>query len=137
MAIFNAPVDLDDYIFKAVCAAYGIVKEGKPICDRVFEKYNKKLEFGVGVHYGDAVIGNIGSKTRMDFTAIGDTVNTASRIEASASGNQVLISKDVYDAIKDRVEVIDAGDRMFKNKKEPVKCFEVVNIMGYEGGCHE
>ena len=137
MAIFNAPVDLDDYIFKAVCAAYGIVKEGKPICDRVFEKYNKKLEFGVGVHYGDAVIGNIGSKTRMDFTAIGDTVNTASRIEASASGNQVLISKDVYDVIKDRVEVIDAGDRMFKNKKEPVKCFEVVNIMGYEGECHE
>ncbi len=137
MAIFNAPVDLDDYIFKAVCAAYGIVKEGKPICDRVFEKYNKKLEFGVGVHYGDAVIGNIGSKTRMDFTAIGDTVNTASRIEASASGNQVLISKDVYDVIKDRVEVIDAGDRMFKNKKEPVKCFEVVNIMGYEGEYHE
>ena len=51
MAIFNAPVDLDDYIFKAVCAAFGIVKEGKAICDHVMEKYNKKLEFGVGVHW--------------------------------------------------------------------------------------
>ena len=132
MAIFNAPVDLDDYIFKAVCAAFGIVKEGKAICDYVLEKYNKKLEFGVGVHYGDAVIGNIGSKTRMDFTAIGDTVNTASRIEASAGGSQVLISKDVYDVLKDRIKVIDAGDRMFKNKKEPIKCFEVIEIEGYE-----
>ncbi len=132
MAIFNAPVDLDDYIFKAVCAAFGIVKEGKAICDYVLEKYNKKLEFGVGVHYGDAVIGNIGSKTRMDFTAIGDTVNTASRIEASAGGSQVLISSDVYEVIKDRVTVVDAGDRMFKNKKEPIKCYEVTNILGYE-----
>ena len=133
MAIFNAPVDLDDYIFKAVCAAYGIVHEGKAICEEVFKKYNKKLEFGVGVHYGDAVIGNIGSKTRMDFTAIGDTVNTASRIEASAAGSQVLISKDVYDVLKDRLEVVDAGDRQFKNKKEPIKCFEVIKILGIEG----
>ena len=132
MAIFNAPVDLDDYVFKAVCAAYAIVKEGKEICDYVLEKYNKKLEFGVGVHCGKAVIGNIGSKTRMDFTAIGDTVNTASRIEASAAGNQVLISKDVYELLKDRIEVIDAGDRMFKNKKEPITCYEVTNIKGYE-----
>ncbi len=132
MAIFNAPVDLDDYVFKSVCAAYAIVKEGKEICDYVKEKYDKKLEFGVGVHCGTAVIGNIGSKTRMDFTAIGDTVNTASRIEASAGGNQVLISKDVYELVKDRVEVIDAGDRMFKNKKEPITCYEVVNIKDYE-----
>lgn len=132
MAIFNAPVDLNDYVFMAVCAAYGIVKEGKPICDKVYEKYNKKLEFGVGVHSGSAVIGNIGSKTRMDFTAIGDTVNTASRIEGSASGDQVLISKDVYEIVKDRVKVIDAGDRMFKNKKEPITCYEVVDIIGYD-----
>jgi len=133
MAIFNAPVDLDDYIFKAVCAAFGIVKEGQKICDAVMEKYNKKLEFGVGVHYGDAVIGNIGSKTRMDYTAIGDTVNTASRIEASAGGSQVLISSFVYEVIKDRVKVTDAGDRMFKNKKEPIKCYEVIEIDGYKG----
>ena len=133
MAIFNAPVDLDDYIFKAVCAAFGIVKEGQKICDAVMEKYHKKLEFGVGVHYGDAVIGNIGSKTRMDYTAIGDTVNTASRIEASAGGSQVLISSFVYEVIKDRVKVTDAGDRMFKNKKEPIKCYEVIEIEGYEG----
>ena len=132
MAIFNAPLDLDDYVYKAVCAAYGIVKEGKAICDLVKEKYDKTLEFGVGVHFGDAVIGNIGSKTRMDFTAIGDTVNTASRIEASAAGNQVLISKDVYDVLKDRVEVIHAGDRMFKNKKEAIPCYEVINVIGYE-----
>ena len=133
MAIFNAPVDLDDYIFKAVCAAFGIVKEGQKICDAVMEKYHKKLEFGVGVHYGDAVIGNIGSKTRMDFTAIGDTVNTASRIEASAGGSQVLISSFVYEVLKDRIKVTDAGDRMFKNKKEPIKCYEVIEIDGYKG----
>ena len=131
MAIFNAPIDLDDYVYKAVCAAYGIVQVGKKICDSVWEKYNKKLEFGVGVHFGDAVIGNIGSKTRMDFTAIGDTVNTASRIEASALGNQVLISSDVYEVLKDRITVDDAGDRQFKNKKEAIKCYQVLKIDGY------
>ncbi|MCR5113624.1 MAG: adenylate/guanylate cyclase domain-containing protein [Acholeplasmatales bacterium] len=131
MAIFNAPVDLDDYIYKAVCAAYGIVHVGKAICEEVEKKYNKQLKYGVGVHFGDAVIGNIGSKTRMDFTAIGDTVNTASRIEASAAGDQVLISSDVYEVLKDRIKVVDAGDRMFKNKKEPIKCYEVIEIDGY------
>ena len=79
----------------------------------------------------DAVIGNIGSKTRMDFTAIGDTVNTASRIEASALGNQVLISSDVYEVLKDRITVDDAGDRQFKNKKEAIKCYQVLKIDGY------
>ena len=97
----------------------------------VEKKYNKQLKYGVGVHFGDAVIGNIGSKTRMDFTAIGDTVNTASRIEASAAGDQVLISSDVYEVLKDGIKVVDAGDRMFKNKKEPIKCYEVIEIDGY------
>ncbi len=51
------------------------------------EKYGRTVSFGIGVHLGEAVVGNIGSPQRMDYTAIGDTVNTAARLEANAPGD--------------------------------------------------
>ena len=126
MAIFNAPVDQDDYIYESVAAAYDIVKGSSDLQNKIFEKYGKHVSFGVGVHCGEAVIGNIGCKTRMDYTAIGDTVNTASRIEGKAGKGEVLISVDVKEKLENRIRTKDAGFIELKGKAEPVHIYHLI-----------
>ena len=71
MAVFNAPFDLDDYVYKAVKTAWDIVCGGNAIESKFREKYGKSVAFGVGVNCGPAVVGNIGWDFRMVYTAIG------------------------------------------------------------------
>ncbi len=66
MAVFNSPADLDDYVFRAVCTAWDILSNGAALRQECLEKYGVEVEFGIGVHCGDAVIGNIGSQNRME-----------------------------------------------------------------------
>lgn len=128
MAVFNSPFDLPDYEFKAVCAAMDIVNGGKALEKTLMEKYGRTVGFGVGVNVGPAVVGNIGCEFRMDFTAIGDTVNTAARLEANAKKGQVLISDALYDRVKDRVEVAEIGEIPLKGKSKGVFVYEVTEV---------
>ena len=128
MAVFNSPFDLPDYEFKAVCAAMDIVKGGEELEKVLFEKYGRSVGFGVGVNCGPAVIGNVGCEFRMDFTAIGDTVNTAARLEANAKKGQVLISYEVYRRLKDRIEVKEVGELALKGKSKGFMVYEVVRV---------
>lgn len=128
MAIFNAPVNQKDYIYESVACAYDIAKGSEELSKKLFDKYGKTVSYGVGVHCGKAVIGNIGCKTRLDYTAIGDTVNTASRIEGKAQKGEVLISKEVRDALFGRIEVEDAGFVELKGKAQPINIFRLIEI---------
>ena len=128
MAVFNAPFDLEDYEYKAVCAAFDIVAGAKELEEVCMEKYGRKVAFGVGVNCGEAVVGNIGCDFRMDYTAIGDTVNTAARLEANAKAGQVLISQKIYDRLKDRIKVNEVGVIPLKGKSEGVFVYELVDI---------
>ncbi len=128
MAVFNAPFDLDDYIFRAVKTAVDIVDGGNAIESKFLEKYGKSVSFGVGVNCGNAVVGNIGCDVRMDYTAIGDTVNTAARLESNAKRGQVLISQPVYDAVKDRIIAEPIGEIPLKGKSNGVFVYSVTGI---------
>lgn len=128
MAVFNSPFDLPDYEFKAVCAAMDIVKGGEELEKVLFEKYGRSVGFGVGVNCGPAVVGNVGCEFRMDFTAIGDTVNTAARLEANAKKGQVLISDEVYRRLKDRIEVKEVGELALKGKSKGFMVYEVTHV---------
>ena len=128
MAVFNAPFDLDDYIFRAVKTAWDIVSGGNAIESKFLEKYGKSVSFGVGVNCGNAVVGNIGCDFRMDYTAIGDTVNTAARLEANAKRGQVLISDVVYEQVKDRVTVEPVGEIPLKGKSKGVFVYSLTGI---------
>ncbi len=128
MAVFNSPFNLPDYEFKAVCAAMDIVNGGKALEKTLMEKYGRTVGFGVGVNVGPAVVGNIGCEFRMDFTAIGDTVNTAARLEANAKKGQVLISDALYERVKDRVEVAEIGEIPLKGKSKGVFVYEVTEV---------
>lgn len=129
MAIFNAPFDLDDYVFKAVCTAMDIVAGGNELEEKFMKLYGKSVGFGVGVNCGNAVVGNIGCDFRMDYTAIGDTVNTAARLESNAKRGQVLISEEVYNRVKDRVTVSDIGEIPLKGKSKGVYVYAVTGCV--------
>lgn len=128
MAVFNSPFDLEDYTFKAVCAAKDIVDGAAELEEKLMKEFGRSVGFGVGVNCGPAVVGNIGCEFRMDFTAIGDTVNTAARLEANAKRGQVLISDAVYDRVKDRIEVEEVGEIPLKGKSKGVFVYSVTKV---------
>lgn len=125
MAVFNAPFDLDDYIYRAVCTALDIASGSDALEKKLMARFGKSVSFGIGVNCGPAVVGNIGCDFRMDYTAIGDTVNTAARLESNAKRGQILISSDVYEAVKDRIEASEIGVIPLKGKKDGALVYEV------------
>lgn len=128
MAVFNAPPDLANYLFKAVCAAVDIKSCGETLGKRLQERYGNTVNFGIGLNCGEAVVGNIGCEIRMDYTAIGDTVNTAARLEANAAGGEILISEALYERLKDRIDAQFKGEITLKGKALPVKVYSVLGV---------
>ncbi len=130
MAVFNSPNELADHAFHAVCAAWEMQKNAAPIQKEIKDQYGIDLKFGIGVNTGPAVIGNIGSSFRMDYTVIGDTVNTAARLESNAKGNEIIISESVYEKVADRVAVTPLGNLSVKGKQTEIVVYRLDDIKG-------
>lgn len=126
MAFWNAPLPQEDPVYLACCAAMDMLEGSKALGQELMKEYGRTVSFGVGVHVGSAVVGNIGAPKRMDYTAIGDTVNTAARLEANAPGGTIYISRAVADALGDRAETTSLGGSVrLKGKAEG---FEVLTL---------
>jgi len=110
MAFWGAPMPQEDYIMNAVKAAADMVKGSEALAQELLRDFGQAVAFGVGVHVGEAVVGNMGSPQHMDYTAIGDTVNTAARLEANAPGGKIYISREVADCLEGRIAVTSLGD---------------------------
>lgn len=128
MAVFNAPNDVDDYVFNAVCAADDIQKNFEPLREKFMSEYGKEVHLGIGINSGTAIVGNIGCMGRFDYTAIGDTVNTASRLESKALPGQILISETVYAEVESRVSVDRVGALSLKGKAQTVETYQIITI---------
>ena len=128
MAVFNAPLDLDDYVFRAVQTALDMRKGSEKLAQNLQEQFGKTVSFGIGVNCGEAVVGNIGCEFRMDYTAIGDTVNTAARLESRAKPGEILISQAVYDTVKDRILAEEVGPMELKGKSNTVMVYRVLDV---------
>lgn len=125
MAFWGAPLACDDPIYRAVVTASDIVKGAATVSKELTEEIGEELNVGVGVHFGPAVVGNMGAERHMDYTAIGDTVNTSARLEANAPAGEVYISRVVADALKDRITCTSLGNSVrLKGKSE----FEVLRL---------
>ena len=110
MAFWNAPLRQENPVLLACLAAVDMIKGSETLGAELLERYGRKISFGVGIHWGSAVVGNIGTPFRMDYTAIGDTVNTAARLEANARGGTILISRVVADILGSRADVTSLGN---------------------------
>jgi len=123
MAFWNAPLPQEDAVYLACRAAMDMVEGSKALGEELQRQFGRTVSFGVGVHVGPAVVGNIGAPQRMDYTAIGDTVNTSARLEANAPGGTVLISRAVADALGERARVTSLGGSIkLKGKAEGFEC---------------
>ena len=130
MAFWGAPLPQEDFVMNAVKAAAGMADGAKALCAELLEKYGREVSFGIGVHVGEAVVGNIGSPRRMDYTAIGDTVNTAARLEANAPGGTIYISRAVADALEGRIRTTSLGGTVkLKGKKEGFEVLVMEEIL--------
>ncbi|NBH72805.1 adenylate/guanylate cyclase domain-containing protein [Clostridiaceae bacterium] len=110
MAFWNAPLPQEDYVMLACRAAMAMAEGAKPLAEQLMAKHKHTVSFGIGVHTGPAVIGNIGAPMRMDYTAIGDTVNTAARLESHAPAGTIYISRAVADALAGRIAATPLKD---------------------------
>lgn len=128
MAIFNAPQEDDNFILHAVCAAQDIQQGFQELTQRYQDLYGKEIRVGIGINCGEAIVGNIGCLHRMDYTAIGDAVNTASRLESKAPAGEILISQSVLDATSDRVTAVPVGELSLKGKSVAVAAYSVQDI---------
>jgi adenylate cyclase len=97
LAIFGAPLDDPEHDRMAVLAAQDMLAAAHALSAELEEKHGVPLRIGIGLHAGDAIVGNIGSEQRMEYTAIGETVNIASRVEAlnKEFGTELLASEAV------------------------------------------
>ncbi len=126
MAFWGAPLEDEDAVMHAARAAMDMVEGSKALSDELQRQYGQTVSFGIGIHVGEAVVGNIGSPNRMDYTAIGDTVNTAARLEANAPGGTIYISRAVADALSGRIQTTSLGGTVrLKGKTEG---FEVLTL---------
>lgn len=126
MAWFNAPVPQPDHTLRAVKTALAI----RDSVEQLYKELpvDSQLAFGVGIHYGDAVLGLIGTEKRLEYTAISDSVNTAKRIQENSAKNQILISKDAYDRVSKEVIAKPHAEMVVKGKARPLEVFEVEKL---------
>ena len=127
MAWFNAPILLGDHALRAVKAAVHIRQSLPSIYCQLSEEFH--LKFSIGIHTGEAVLGMIGSEKRMEYTAIGDSVNIAKRIQENAATDQILISEDTYLLVKDQIVANKLEPFTVRGRKEPVQVYEVLALI--------
>lgn len=121
MAHFGALIPQPNHPRRAVASALQIVQNAQALTHAAL---TSPLAVGCGVNSGELVIGNIGSERRLDYTAIGDVVNVASRLTQEAGKGQVLVSETTYRRLEPAVGE-DLGRKFFKNRHEPVQAFAV------------
>ena len=133
MAIFGAPVSYEDNARRAVCAAYEMREalESVPLEDLVLPA-DMKFNIGIGIHYGDVIVGSIGSDDKTDYSVIGDSVNLASRLEGLTKtyGTMILVSEATKDDIGESDFVFrHLDDVKVKGKEKAVPIFAIDRSM--------
>jgi adenylate cyclase len=123
VAMFGAPSSIANREYWAIAAAINMQKRIKNLpIDWIRENFIT----GIGISSGDVIVGNIGSPQHMDYTAIGDEMNIASRLQGLAKGGQILVTRSVYEATESDFQFREFGTLPVKGKKNLVEIFEVI-----------
>ena len=125
MALFGAPTATPDDASNALNAAVAMQRRLMGINRELRDEGLPEIGVGMGLHTGEAIVGYIGSDRRSEYTAIGDTVNTSSRLESNARGGEILISDATAKAAHSRYKLKPREAIMVKNRQQPVNLWEV------------
>jgi PAS domain S-box-containing protein len=127
MAWFNAPIPQPDHALRAVRAALGLRAAVQRLTYELPPQH--QLHFGAGIHFGEAVLGLVGTEKRLEYTAIGDSVNTAKRIQENSQAGQILISEAAYRFVRDDIKANPVEPILAKGKREPVIVYEIIGLI--------
>jgi adenylate cyclase len=128
MAIYGAPLELADGAYKCVKTALEM-REKLVLLNEKWQKEGKpQIQAGFGINTGEAIVGNIGSERRMEYTAIGDMVNVAARIEGETESNQIFITEATLQELGNRVTVKKLSPVRLKGKSSKVQIYGVTGI---------
>ena len=120
LALWNAPVPQEDHVRRALRGALAMRDAALEV--------GTDLGYGIGVHTGEAMVGNLGSEQYQNFTAIGDTVNVAARLQGQAKAGEVVCSAVVLQAAGEGVRTTPLGALELKGRKTPVEAYRVEGI---------
>jgi PAS domain S-box-containing protein len=126
MAFFNAPDDQPDHPLRAVRAAIRMRDDITALQEVMEPQF--RLSYRIAVHLGEAVVGLVGTKDRLDYTIIGDTVNTAKRLQENGIPGKVFLSDAAYERVKDAVVVKPLEALHVKGRVKPVPVFELLDL---------
>src|SRR5688500_2315969 len=125
MAQWGAPLGAPDDPDRAMAAAIDMITELEKLNITWRDQGRPELQIGIGLNYGEAFAGNIGSERRLEFTVIGDTVNTASRLCSAADGGEILLSDDFRVALSNPPPMKKRPAMQLKGKGQPVPVYRV------------
>jgi class 3 adenylate cyclase len=125
MAVWGSPISTEDHAQKALTAAEDIMRFLESANDNWSKRYGVEIRLGVGINTGFAIVGNIGSDKRMEFTAIGDVVNVAARLEAIAAPNQVLVGSETAKLCGEAFPLASLGNRRLTGRSTETEVFEL------------
>src|SRR5208283_3606807 len=125
MALFGAPVPADDDVERALAAAANMQREVVNLNRSRHQRGLPEFHIGIGIHTGLAVVGNIGSEQRMQYTAVGDTVNVAARVASTAAPGQILVSDDVCAAAAHGSSFKPLGEVKLKGREQKLNIYSV------------
>src|SRR5215813_503689 len=128
MALYNVPFEDPEHAIKAVRTALEFQERTLAVSKRWEEKLGIAIRNGVGINTGEAVVGTLGSKQRLEYTAIGDTINLGARLESITKDykSNIIISESTYALVKDHFVTKELGDVTVKGKTRPVKIYAVL-----------
>jgi class 3 adenylate cyclase/tetratricopeptide (TPR) repeat protein len=128
MALFGAPIALEDAPQRAIRSAYAIHREIARFNDRMKQEKEglPQLKMRIGIHTGPVVVGTLGNDLRVEFKAVGDTVNLASRMEGLAEPAATYVSDDTFKLTEGFFRFEALGAKEIKGKEEPVNVFRVI-----------
>ena len=131
LAVFGEPIKNNNHALDAVKCADCMLKKVKQLQEKWLEEGKPKIEIGIGISTGEAFVGNIGSEERLEYTVIGDTVNTASRIENynKVYRTKFLISQETFERVQKHVDVIKIREVSIRGKAKKINIYEVLRLL--------
>ena len=133
MALFGAPIAQEDHATRAVNAALGIQRSLRSYAEELKRKHDFDLKMRIGINTGLVVVGSIGNDLRMEYTAMGDTVNLASRLEGLAEPGTILISESTFKLVKDYFKCNPHEETRVKGKSHPLTAYYATGRTGRKG----
>lgn len=125
MAVFGAPYQHEDDALRAIRCAEEMLRWIETGNVKWRKDLGRELQLGIGVSTGEAVVGNIGSEKRMEYTVIGDTVNIAARLETLAQPGQILMTTQTANRVDDEFDVISRGMHPITGRSEAIEIFQL------------